>query len=167
MKGLTTTKTGIMKKVFAFIFLSLFIFGTTIAQPISEREQAIKDAERDVRGVTIDNCLTGVGTGFGVCILTFAVFLYENNSRSSGQFPIMTTVGLLGTSAIGAFYLQRTSVPAGKLLGKSPEYVSYYTKTYQKNVRAIRTGAAAIGCFTGFVVSVKTLLFLTLSFTYD
>ena len=146
-----------MKKVFAFIFSLLFIFGTVIAQPISEREQAIKDAERDVRGVTIDNCLIGAGTGFGLCLFTFAVFLYEIYASSYHQFPIMTTVSLLGTSTIGTFYLWRTPVPAGKLLGKSPEYVYYYTETYRKKVRVIRTGHAAIGCFAGFVVIVKIM----------
>ncbi len=49
---------------------------------------------------------------------------------------------------VGANLLTPT-VPATKILGKSPEYVDSYTKTYQQEVRRKRTEHATFGCLTG------------------
>ena len=133
-----------------------------MANPISDREQAIKDAKADVELVTVDNFLIGTGTGLGVFMFSFSVLLYESHySTSSCQLPPFTTGSSLVASALGTLDLMQIQVPAAKLLGKSPEYVYAYTKTYQDELRIIRAGSAALGCFTGCVVGVITLYFLS------
>ena len=141
-----------MKKV-AFIFLLLFIANTVTAHPISERQQAVKDAERDAQLVSVDNFFIGASTGFGLSIFTSFLFLsnYVFESTSSRQLPVITCA--LGASTLASVYLMHTPVPAMKILGKSPEYVHYYTKIYQNNLRRIRAGSAALGCLTGCAVS--------------
>ena len=152
-----------MKKVFVIIFLSLFISNTIIAHPISERQQAVKDAELDAKLVRAEHFFIGTGTGFGLCIFTFAAFIYNyyNNTSStySCLWPVspITAGSLLGTSTISTIYLMWTPVPAGKLLGKSPEYVHHYTKSYQNKLRRTRVGSAAFGCAIGCLVSVSIL----------
>ena len=129
-----------------------------MANPISDREQAIKDAKADVELVTIDNFLIGTGMGLGVSMFSFSVLLYEfHYSTSSCQWPPFTTGSSLLASALGTLYLMQIQVPAAKLLGKSPEYVYAYTKIYQDKLRITRAGAAALGCFTGCIVGVLTL----------
>ncbi len=145
-----------MKKV-AFIFLLLFISNNVIAYPISERQQAVKNAERDAQLVSVDNFFIGAGTGFGLSIFTSFLFLsnfFESTSsrQFSRQLPAIICC-VLGASTPASVYLMEIPVPAMKILGKSPEYVHYYTKTYQNNVRRIRAGSAALGCLTGCVVS--------------
>ena len=49
-------------------------------------------------------------------------------------------------------YLVPPTVPTMNLLGKSPEYVAYYTSTYQEKVKNERTKQASLGCLgTGVV----------------
>ena len=147
-----------MKKVFVYIFLPLFTCSTIMANPISDHEQAIKDAETDVELVTVDNFLIGTGTGLVVFMFSLSVLLYEvHYSTSSCQWPPFTTGSSLVASALGTLYLMRIQVPAAKLLGKSPEYVYVYTKTYQDKLRILRAGSAALGCFTGCIVGIATL----------
>lgn len=147
-----------MKKVFVSIFLLLFTCSTIMAHPISDREQAITDAKVDVELVTVDNLLIGVGTGLGLSMFSFGILLYEYHySTSSCQWPPLTTGSSLVGSALGTLYLMRIQVPAAKLLGKSPEYVYAYTKTYQDKLRIIRAGSTALGCLTGCVVGIITL----------
>ena len=54
-----------------------------------------------------------------------------------------------GIVAIGSAYLVTPTVPADKLIGKSPEYVLFYTKAYQDEMKKERAKAAAIGCGVG------------------
>ena len=59
--------------------------------------------------------------------------------------------GLLGVIAA---YAVTPTVPSMKLIGKSPEYVAYYTTTYQQKVRSLQTQQATMGCFGGVLLSV-------------
>ena len=45
------------------------------------------------------------------------------------------------------------TVPAYKLLGKSPEYVEYYTSTYQQSVKNDQIADATLGCLSGGFVA--------------
>lgn len=40
-------------------------------------------------------------------------------------------------------------VPAARLLGKSPEYVVFYTESYKRNLKQKRIEAAGHGCLVG------------------
>ena len=46
------------------------------------------------------------------------------------------------------------SLPASSLLGKSPEYVSFYTDAYRAKARNIQTSQAIRGCVANAVVGV-------------
>ena len=57
-----------------------------------------------------------------------------------------TLVGCFGGAFGTAFaYVTPPNVPATKILGKSPEYVAYYTDTYQADAREKRTRHAVSG----------------------
>ena len=59
-----------------------------------------------------------------------------------------------GVFGVAGAYALTPSVPPIKLLGKSPEYVSYYTQTYQQEVKNQRTKNAALGCVGGYAAVV-------------
>ena len=52
----------------------------------------------------------------------------------------------LGGIGVIAALAATPTVPADKLLGKSPEYVLYYSKAYKSEMRRQRTKNASIGC---------------------
>ena len=47
---------------------------------------------------------------------------------------------------IGAAYIMTPPVPAERLLGKSPEYIVFYTTEYQKAIQQKHVEQASIGC---------------------
>ena len=51
-------------------------------------------------------------------------------------------------------------VPVEKILGKSPEYVAYYTSTYQQTVKGEQTKSATTGCIIGIGMGVIGYLLL-------
>lgn len=67
---------------------------------------------------------------------------------------------LLGVTGMFLAYIITPTIPPEKLLGKSPEYVIYYTSTYQKLVKEDQTTKATIGCVvgTGTMVALWTIL---------
>ena len=60
------------------------------------------------------------------------------------MFPV---VGLVGP------YIFKPPVPAGELVGKSPEYVAYYTDAYQVEMEKMQFRYALNGCITAGVVN--------------
>ena len=143
-----------MKKGFLFIFLLLFFETRLIAAPISDRQQAIKDAAKDVRSAATQHFFSGAGTGFGLSVAGY-LGLFASNRTSTANCPLSppVTIDLLGLSTVSTFYLLKVDVPAVKLLGQSPAYVDVYMKTYQNGVRMTRAGGAAFGCGTGCVLA--------------
>ena len=67
----------------------------------------------------------------------------------------LTVLGVVGA------YVIEPSPPASRLLGKSPEYVAFYTDAYKAKARNIQVRPALIGCaITGglYAVSYATCL---------
>ena len=60
---------------------------------------------------------------------------------------VLGSVGLLGA------HLYEPQVPASRLMGKSPEYVMFYTDAYKARSRELHLRSAFIGCLGGSVVS--------------
>ena len=61
-------------------------------------------------------------------------------------FPIGCLLGVIGVAFAG---ISTPPVPAEKLLGKSPEYVAYYTSTYQEVAKQEQLKEASLGCLFG------------------
>ena len=67
---------------------------------------------------------------------------------------ILGTAGscLLGSVALGAAYVYQPVPPAERLLGKSAEYVSFYTDAYKARIRRLQLVAALKGTAGGSAV---------------
>lgn len=65
-----------------------------------------------------------------------------------------------GIFGIGAAMIIKPTVPPMALIGKSPEYVTFYTHAYQAAVKDGQVKAATAGCLGGTAVSVMCLLML-------
>lgn len=61
---------------------------------------------------------------------------------------------LFGVFGVGAAYVMTPQVPPVNLLGKSPEYIIFYTDAYQQAMRKLRVEHATTGClvWSGAVV---------------
>jgi len=58
---------------------------------------------------------------------------------------------LFGILGVGAAYLIEPTPPLRRLIGKSPEYVAYYTDCYKEAAREYQTDNAMIGCLGGIL----------------
>ena len=55
--------------------------------------------------------------------------------------------GLFGSClGVGAAYLTPITVDPAKLMGKSPEYIIFYSSAYRESIRSQRVKQASIGC---------------------
>ena len=61
--------------------------------------------------------------------------------------------------AVAYVYIDKPQVPASRLVGKSAEYVSFYTDTYNREIKKQRGQAAMIGCLAGTVFYTLTNLY--------
>ena len=59
---------------------------------------------------------------------------------------------VLGSAAVGAAYVYQPVPPAERLLGKSAEYINFYTDTYKSTARNLRLIAAFKGTAGGSLV---------------
>lgn len=66
-----------------------------------------------------------------------------------------------GVFGIGAAYVVTPLVPPQRLLGKTPEYVVFYTSAYQESMKAERVGQATTGCIIWGGVLVGYYLYST------
>lgn len=149
--------------------------GTTASQETNTvKLEAGAVAEQDARSDT--NKILWFGTGFaafaigcpvgactGCCVGSIVApsYFYDSDSIAQGIGSLIgLTVGVL-VPFIGIYRYQSHPSPE-RLIGKSPEYVEFYTDAYKAKTRLIRTEAAAagaaIGCgliMLGFLVLVQ------------
>ena len=59
-----------------------------------------------------------------------------------------------------ASYVVEPTPPAGRLMGKSPEYVASYTDAYKAKSKNLQTRTALMGCAVGCGVSAVGYVFL-------
>ena len=43
------------------------------------------------------------------------------------------------------------NLPPNRFIGKSPEYIEFYTDAYRKQAKSLRTGSAMKGCIVGCI----------------
>ena len=82
----------------------------------------------------------------------------------AGSF--LASVGCLcigGSLVILASQVTTPSPPAQRFLGKSTEYVTFYTNTYQSEVRRKRLIYTSAGCLVGTVASYAIIAILPLT----
>ena len=73
----------------------------------------------------------------------------ERDAEARTKKPVWFIFGCVGGILTVAYtYLYEPSVPAGALLGKSPEYVAFYTDAYTLKAKDIQMKAALGGCVT-------------------
>lgn len=126
-----------MKKAIAFSTLILML-STTLLYPIATHAQMteVQQAEADARrDVSQDVSTISWGIGGFFC----------------------------GVCAVAYVYIDKPQVPASRLVGKSAEYVSFYTDTYNREVRKSRGQAAMIGCLASSIFSTLTYYLSTQS----
>ena len=139
----------------------------TLAQQNPVEEQAKMDAKRDAETDTNPSAwfcvgcastILGGAVGFGVGSLvsllgprSFDGWLPTTEQKSNGCC-IGMTIGYLIPFAVAANY--KIEPRPEHLLGKSPEYVDFYTDVYKTRVRQLRAREAAVGSvFAGCGVS--------------
>ncbi|RKU31391.1 hypothetical protein C6497_02540 [Candidatus Poribacteria bacterium] len=155
-----------MKKyILIVLILSTFIINSTYAELTVIQKQAAIDAKTDVDiGLWL---ITGFSiSGIGFCTGCYTGLVNAEGS-SGGLEYYPTDVNLsyaIGCSALIdiisplLILVQKPTVPPYRLLGKSPEYVWHYSKTYRKSVRIQRLKWTAIGSLTGFGVCTGFIL---------
>ena len=92
--------------------------------------QARLDAQRDAQ-TDVNQFLWGAGS----CVL------------ASVGSCLLGSVGVIGANAY------QPTPPPDRLLGKSPQYVTSYTKAYQTKSKRLQMRASAIGCIGGTIVN--------------
>ena len=114
-----------IKEVYKMINLTVFVVIILIfSLPFLAFAQETVDMVKSISDAERDAKLTDITTWNGVGCL-FGVF------------------GMIAASIIDP------PVPAAKLLGKSPEYVVFYTEAYRSNLKRKRIEAAGHGCIIG------------------
>lgn len=95
----------------------------TLAQQTNDAAQAIVDATRDAK----------------------------NPQNGYIWFPAGCLLGVVGLGVVGILLAAVYSPPppATRLLGKSPEYIVYYTETYQNVAKDDQMTEATLGCLLG------------------
>ena len=63
--------------------------------------------------------------------------------------------------AVAYAYLDKPTVPADRLVGKSPEYVAFYTDTYLQEAKKQRSQSALIGCLANSILTTVTTILTT------
>ncbi len=123
--------------VFFTAMLTLSVPFVTLAQQNSMEEQAIAEAEADANKDV--NKPLWFATGSLLSGLTFVPL--------PGVYScLLPPVGLAGT------YFYQPNPPAGRFIGKSPEYVAVYSETYKKEKSKLQALWATAGCASGSVV---------------
>lgn len=86
----------------------------------------------------------------------------ERDAQANTSGCLWFAAGCLG-GVIGLIiaYVYTPSPPASKFIGKSPEYVAYYTDFYQSKAKSIQTKQTLTGCIvSGIANCVLTIVYV-------
>ena len=130
------------------------------AADILKIKVAKQDASNDINrwawfGAGLSIAYIGAGLGLAGCLIDESA----GSNGTEGLF-VGATMGVL--LPIISIYASPVHVPAGRLIGKSPEYVEIYADAYQKKVRLLKTKWAAAGAATGCGVPIIGCLLIRL-----
>lgn len=111
---------------------AVLIFSTSfaaIAQQTSVQAEAVAAAEQDAQN-DVNGTLWFLGGCLGACV--------------GGS--------VMGLTAPILAYVYEPTPLSSRLIGKSPEYVAFYTDTYKARAQKIQVNRAWTGCITGSVL---------------
>ena len=119
----------------------------------------------------------GLGTATACCLgayigsdiadkVTYTPYVNDGGQMYPPNLDILILGALGGASACGGLsflgiYAKQSNPPSERFIGKSPEYVEYYTTAYTSKARSIRIKSAASGTVTGCVVFLGLILVAT------
>ena len=84
--------------------------------------------------------------------LADAVAAAEQDAKADVNQGVWGAVGFLcSVVAVYAAYFHQPPPPAVRFVGKSPEYIHIYTRTYKAKVRNLQAGPATLGCLAGLL----------------
>ena len=109
---------------------------------------AEQDASRDV------NKLLWFSAGLGSAVITGPLGTYAGGiigRNISGDVVMGALAGLVVGATAPLFLIDNydPGPPSERLIGKSPEYIDHYTKTYKSKAKSIRKRSATVGCLFG------------------
>ena len=84
-----------------------------------------------------------------------AIVAAERDAQGDTSTALWFLAGCVG-GLIGVIiaYGVQPSPPAARLLGKSPEYVAFYTDAYQEKAKNLQSNSAWVGCIVNGLVTV-------------
>ncbi len=93
-----------------------------------------------------------------------AIVAAERDAQGDTSTGLWFLAGCLG-GLIGVIiaYGVEPSPPATRLLGKSPEYVAFYTDAYNKKAKKLQTRSALGGCVVGTLAVLAYSLYVTVA----
>ena len=125
-----------MKRGVSFQLLAVLIVALSVEMPLrgfAQQDSVALQAKADAEYDAEDDVNT-------------AVWL------SAGGILGVAGTCLLGAVAIGGAYVYQPVPPADRLLGKSAEYVNFYTDAYKTRMRRLQLVAATKGALGGSAV---------------
>jgi len=81
-----------------------------------------------------------------------AVAAAERDARNNTNIPLWFLGGFCCGVGVLIALDYEPALPAGQLLGKSPEYVAFYAVAYQAKAKSLRGSSASLGCAVGCIV---------------
>lgn len=81
----------------------------------------------------------------------------ERDAAQANQIVWVSVGALCGIFGIPIAYLSAPSVHPSKFVGKSPEYVNYYTMTYTQKAKNNQVLAATGGCLAWTVLYITVI----------
>ena len=78
----------------------------------------------------------------------------ERDAEARTNKTVWRLLGCVGgLIVVGATYFYEPAPPAGSLLGKSPEYIAYYTDAYKQKSKNLQFRGAVEGCVAGSCIA--------------
>ena len=144
--------------VFFMAVLTFSVPFGTLAQQNSWRSEAKIAAERDASTDVNKRLWFGAG-----CLFLGA---------SSGCLMLGSSLGDVASSGllitgIAGSYFHRPDPPAERLLGKSPEYVAFYTDAYKAKAGKLQATWTTAGCASGVLAAGAVVLVGLIAYTAD
>ena len=149
-----------MPHVPIFLIVTLLFLGTiptSVAKDDAVQAQAVADAASDAKNYNATPWATvGVlSAPASACLFLlgciYAVDIIGPIVRDRAGIGVC--LGILPTGVVLSSGAVKVSPPAEHLMGKSPEYVSVYVKTYTEKVKRKRQKYAIIGSAAGYLIT--------------